>query len=171
MRLGLPSTVIHWAFSSKTHTYLISVDGRKRIKIKTMTENITGAYVCSMRIEFNFHHNVQLYRFRTFWYGQSKTIKTVVWTRIDRCVFDDNKNAYLWKRHLCGQDLTLICFILNSYSTKNNQDNYQHFAPLKPHTEVTQTDYTIHEIFCSVDFYASLTNCHVHANCYRKNMV
>ena len=24
--------------------------------------------------------------------------KTVVWTRIDRCVFDDTDNGYLWKR-------------------------------------------------------------------------
>ena len=33
-----------------------------------------------------------------------KRIKTVVWTRIHRCVFDDNENAYLWKR-IYGQGL------------------------------------------------------------------
>ena len=27
-----------------------------------------------------------------------KRFKTVVWTRNDRCVFDDNENAYFWKR-------------------------------------------------------------------------
>ena len=40
--------------------------GRKRIKTKTMTENIAGACVGSMRIEFNLCDNLQLYRFRTF---------------------------------------------------------------------------------------------------------
>ena len=48
-------------------------DGQKRIKMKTMTENIAGACVCSMRIEFNLRPNVQFYRFRTFWRGQTKT--------------------------------------------------------------------------------------------------
>ena len=37
------------------------MDGRKRIKMKTMTENVVCAYVCSMRVEFNFLHS----RFRT----------------------------------------------------------------------------------------------------------
>ena len=36
--------------------------GPKRIKMKRVTENIAGAGVCSMRIEFNLRHNVQLYR-------------------------------------------------------------------------------------------------------------
>ena len=51
---------------TKTHTYRISVDGRKRIKMKMMTNNIAGACVGSMRIEHNLRHNVQFYRFRTF---------------------------------------------------------------------------------------------------------
>ena len=34
------------------------------IKMKTMTENITGACVCSMPI-VNLLHNVQFYRFQT----------------------------------------------------------------------------------------------------------
>ena len=58
---------------TKTHTYRISVGGPKRIKMKTMTENIEGACACSMRIEFNLRHNVQFYRFLTFLCGQSKT--------------------------------------------------------------------------------------------------
>ena len=44
----------------------ISVDGRKRIKMKTMTENFAGARVCGMRIEFHLRHNEQYYRFRKF---------------------------------------------------------------------------------------------------------
>ena len=44
----------------------IRMDGRKRIKIKTMTENYAGASVCDMRIEFHLRHNEQYYRFRKF---------------------------------------------------------------------------------------------------------
>ena len=57
MLLSLPSTLIQSAFSLKTHfdlkpdTYLISAEGRKRIKMKTMTENIAAAFVFSIRIE------------------------------------------------------------------------------------------------------------------------
>ena len=70
------------------HTYRISVDerrnGRKRIKMKTMTENIAGACVCSMRIEINLCHNVQFYRFRYLLSVDSlKSIKTVLGTKID----------------------------------------------------------------------------------------
>ena len=80
-RLGLFSSVytIRWAFSSKTHRFeyalesgskrkrihLVLVwtveDSRKRIKMKTMAENIAGACVCNMHIEFNLRHNVQFY--------------------------------------------------------------------------------------------------------------
>ena len=51
---------------TKTHTYRISVSSQKRIKMKTMTENIAGACVCSMRTEFYLRHNKQFYRFLTF---------------------------------------------------------------------------------------------------------
>ena len=82
MRFGLVrSTLIRWAFSSekrwfekcsgkciktKTHTYRIRVDGRKRIKMKTMTSYVPRGLYLGMRIEFNLLHNVQFYRFRTF---------------------------------------------------------------------------------------------------------
>ena len=69
----------------RIHAYRISVDGRKPIKIKTTTENITGACVCSTRIEFNLRHNVQFYRFTR------KRIETVVWTWINR--------SFAWWRH------------------------------------------------------------------------
>ena len=36
--------------------------------------------------------------FERFCVDSRKRIKIVVWTRIDRCVFDDNENAYFWKR-------------------------------------------------------------------------
>ena len=49
---------------TKMHTYRII--GRKRIKMKTMTENIAGACDCSMRIKLNVRHNVQFYCFRKF---------------------------------------------------------------------------------------------------------
>ena len=50
----------------------------------------------SMRLEFNLRHrNVQFYRFRV---DSRKRIKTVEWKRIYRSVFNDNENAYFWKR-------------------------------------------------------------------------
>ena len=80
MRLGLTSTLIRWAFSSKTHRFenalesgskrkrirIVLVDGRKSIKMKTMTDNIAGACICSMSVAHNVRHNVQFYGFRTF---------------------------------------------------------------------------------------------------------
>ena len=51
---------------TKTNTYCNSVDDRKRIKMKTVTANITGACDLSMRIEFNLRHKVQFNRFLTF---------------------------------------------------------------------------------------------------------
>ena len=52
--------------NGNAYTYRISGDGRKRIEMKTMTENIAGTPVCSMRIEVHLRHNVQFYRSRTF---------------------------------------------------------------------------------------------------------
>ena len=51
---------------TQMHTHHFSVNGRKRIKMKAMTENILGTCVCIMYIEFNLGHNVQFYRFWTF---------------------------------------------------------------------------------------------------------
>ena len=82
IRLGLLSTLIRWVFSSKTQRFEIALEsgskfkrihivlvwmvenGRNRSKMKTMTKNIAGACVCSMRIEFNLR--------RTIYCGQSK---------------------------------------------------------------------------------------------------
>ena len=69
IHLGPPSTLARWAFSSKTHRFknarnaYIShkcENGRKRIKMKTMTENMAGACYCSMRIELNLCCNRKL---------------------------------------------------------------------------------------------------------------
>ena len=61
-----------------------------------MTENIVGACVCSMHIEFNLRHKSTRHSivFERSSVGCRKRIKTVVRTRIDRCVFGDNENAY-----------------------------------------------------------------------------
>ena len=75
-------------------------NSQKCIKMKSMTKKYHRhvCWSCSMVIEFNLCHNAQLYHFQTLKCGQSKSmIKTVVWMRIDRCVFNDNKNAYFWK--------------------------------------------------------------------------
>jgi len=40
--------------------------------MKTMNENIAGACVYSMRIEFNLRHKALSYRFRTFLCEQSQ---------------------------------------------------------------------------------------------------
>ena len=102
MRLGLSSTLIRRAASiwkcslkwieTKTHIVLgLAVE--KRTKIKTMTENIAGVCACRMRIGFSLRRNVQFVVER-YSVDSRKRSKTVVWTRIDRCVVDDNENAY-----------------------------------------------------------------------------
>ena len=53
------------------------------LSFSNVTKNIAGAYVCSMRIEFNLRHNVQYLSFSN----------VLVWTGSDRCVLDDNENA------------------------------------------------------------------------------
>ena len=50
----------------KMHTYRISVDGQKCIKMKRMTKTIAGACVGSMRTEFSLHRNLQFYCFQMF---------------------------------------------------------------------------------------------------------
>ena len=77
-RLGVPPTLMRWAFSSKTQRFENALEslskrkrlrivlprpGRKRIKMKSMPENIKAFCVCS---KFNWRHNVQFYRFGTF---------------------------------------------------------------------------------------------------------
>ena len=88
------------------------MDGRKRIKMKTITKNNAGAFFCSKRIEFNLRHRVQFYRFSV---DSRKRIKTVVWTQIDRCFFDDNENSYFWKRISVDRAWTYVCFVYSNW--------------------------------------------------------
>ena len=91
MRLGRHTNTL--TFSSKTHrlenalerskkktdTYRISVDGRNGrecIKIKTITGNIAGACLCSMRKELNSRLNVHFHCFERFSVESRKHIKT-----------------------------------------------------------------------------------------------
>ena len=53
--------------------------------MKTKTENIAGAGVCSMRIEVHLLQNVQFYEH--FNVDSRKRIKTVVWTRFEHHAF------------------------------------------------------------------------------------
>ena len=91
----------------KTHIVLV-LAVEKRTKIKTMTENIAGACACRMRIGINLRHNVQFVVER-FSMDSRKRSKTVVWTRIDRCVVDDNENVYFWKRISVDRASDLKC--------------------------------------------------------------
>ena len=90
----------------KRITYRTKVDARKTHQNENDDRKIASVFVRSVRIEFNFGHNVQFYRFERFSVESRKRIETVGWTRIDRCVFDENGNAYFWKRpSVDGQDL------------------------------------------------------------------
>ena len=53
--------------------------------MKTKTENIAGAGVCSMRMEVHLRQNVQFYEH--FNVDSRKRIKTVVWTRFEHDAF------------------------------------------------------------------------------------
>ena len=74
---------------------LIGVDGRKRMKMKRWSK-ISQALVC-----FEHADSDQLAPqrailsgvFERFGVDSRKHTKTLVWTQIDRCVFDDNENA------------------------------------------------------------------------------
>ena len=84
----------------KTHSYRdrICVDGRIRIKMKTMTK-ISHAHVfvaCAWSSTDVTTCNFIV--FERFSVGSQKRIKTVVWTRIDRCVFLWQRKTRTWKR-------------------------------------------------------------------------
>ena len=66
------------------------MDSQKRIKMKKMAE-ISQVRMFVACAKSSTHINAILSDSR-------KRIKTLVWTRIDRCVFIANENAYFWKR-------------------------------------------------------------------------
>ena len=74
---------------------------QKRIKMRTMTENVADACVSSIHIGFKLRHNAQFYPYRTFTnckYGQSKMHQngSVDANRSDPCVFDNSESAYFY---------------------------------------------------------------------------
>ena len=89
------------------------MDSRKRLKMKTMPE-ISQVRMFVTYAKSSTYVNVQFYRFRKFQYpaNSCKSIKTAVWTPIDRRVFNDNENAYIWKR--IGVDRVLLRKVINS---------------------------------------------------------
>ena len=113
MRWDLPSTLIRWAFLSKTHDFKtllkmdqnenayisIKVDGRKRSKCIKRWQKISWVRMfvaCTYSSTYvTTCNSMVLERFSV---DSRKRIKKVVWTRIDRCVFNDNENAHFWKR-------------------------------------------------------------------------
>ena len=46
-------------------------------------------------------------------FNSRKRTKALVWTQIDRCVFDDNENAYFWKRVSVERALEQQCLEKN----------------------------------------------------------
>ena len=113
MRWDLPSTLIPWAFSSKTHdfktllkmdqtkthTYRIKVEGRKRSKCIKRWQKVSWVRVfVAFAYSSTYVTKCNSIVFERFSVDSRKRVKTVVWTRIDRCVFYDNENAYFWKR-------------------------------------------------------------------------
>ena len=89
---------------TKTHSYRdrICVDGRIRIKMKTMTK-ISQAHVfvaCAWSSADVTTCNFIV--FERFSVGSQKRIKTVVWTRIDRRVF-------LWQRKTHTFENVFVC--------------------------------------------------------------
>ena len=92
--------------SENAHTYHICGDGRKRIKMKTNTENIAGTRVCSVRIEIHLRHNVQFYRSRTFQCGQQKTYQNGSLDANRSMRFRCLRKRILLKTHWCRHHLS-----------------------------------------------------------------
>ena len=91
----------------RTHFDAFRPFGRKLIKWKRWLKISLGHLFLLTCIEFNWRHNVQFYRCRTFKCWKSKTRQNVI-ADGNRCVFDGNENASFWKRILfsfCEQGL------------------------------------------------------------------
>ena len=72
----------------------IGVDGRKRMKMKL--SKISQALVCfehADRVHLGPQRAILSGVFERFGVESPKRTKTLVWTQIGRCVFDDNENA------------------------------------------------------------------------------
>ena len=100
MRLGLPSTPIRSAFSSKLHGFENALESGSKPEQKhnlsvwtfenqwkwKRSPNISQAYVfeASTQSSTFIRHNVQFYRFQTFQCGHSKTHQKLVWVDTNR---------------------------------------------------------------------------------------
>ena len=65
-----------------------------------MTEESAGACVSSMRIDLNVAA-CNFIVFDCYSVERRKRIKTVVWTRINGCVYDDDEQSLLWSVPNC----------------------------------------------------------------------
>ena len=109
---------------TRTRTYRICVDGWKRIKMKMMTETITGECDCSMHIKFSLHHSIQFYHFQMFLSGQSKTYQISCVDKIQLMCLPWQQKCMLLKMHLCvqgliGESRKLSIHLLFSWSTSS----------------------------------------------------
>ena len=83
---------------TKTHTYRIKVDGQKGRNASNDDRKYLGCVSLKhsriLTYVLTYVTKCNSIVFERFSVDSRKRIKTVVWTRIDRCVFDDNENAY-----------------------------------------------------------------------------
>ena len=83
---------------TKTHTYRIKVDGRKRSKCIKRWQKISWVRVfVAFAYSSTYLTKCNSIVFERFSVESRKRIKAVVWTRIDRCIFDDNEKCILLK--------------------------------------------------------------------------
>ena len=71
--------------------------GRSKTHQNESTDKIAGACVCCMRLR-TYDRTYNSVFFKRFSVNRRKRVKTVAWTRIERCVFDDNENAYFLRQ-------------------------------------------------------------------------
>ena len=91
---------------TKTHTHRI-VWKVKNGRVKKRRRHVQ-ARVWSMRIVFYHVTTCNSIVFERFSVDSRKRIKTVLWTRIHRCIFYNNENAYFSKRISADRDLVNI---------------------------------------------------------------
>lgn len=95
MRLGLSSTLIRWAFTSTTHRFENTLDRGSKWKRSPKLWQARVFVACAESSTYVTTRSAIV--FLRFCLDSRKRIKSVVWTRIDLCVFDDNESEYLWK--------------------------------------------------------------------------
>ena len=100
-----PYTVVFQLKTANKNVDSISVDSRKCIKNKTMTEDSAGTCVSSMHIELNVTA-CKFIPFDCYNVERWKRIKTVVWTQIYQWICDDDENTKFCSLY-CGQCLTV----------------------------------------------------------------